>query len=186
MLDQKGQSLLEITISIGIAAIIITALTVITITGLRNTQFAQNQSQATKYAQDWIEQVRTIRDRDGWIMISSNPTAWSGSGWNNCGEVAGCSFTIGSYVSGSPSTCNATLPTSISTPCLFSTSVPQTITGTIFSRKITIRDCNAKPPPPAEDPDPKCTGKQRKVTVEVSWVDASGTHKSQLSTILAN
>lgn len=190
MLREKGQSLLEITISIGVAIIIIMALTVITITGLRNSQFAQDQVQATKYAQDWLEQVRVIRDRDGYVYInsgsSSTPTSWSTSGWTGCGPVPGCSFTIGTFISGSPSFCSTVLPSSTALPCLYSPTSTQPISGTVFSRTITIRDCNAKPPPPILDPDPKCIGKQRKVTVVVSWSDASGMHDSQLSTILAN
>jgi hypothetical protein len=67
LLTDKGQTLLEVIIAITVGIIVIGALTFATISSLRNADFAQKQSQATKLAQEGIEKVRGIRDRDEMI-----------------------------------------------------------------------------------------------------------------------
>lgn len=63
-LGNKGQSLVEIVIAISVGVLVVGALTFATISSLRGSDFAQKQSQATKLAQEGIEKVRGIRDRD--------------------------------------------------------------------------------------------------------------------------
>lgn len=61
---QKGQSLIEVLIGLATASVIIGAITVATITALNNTVFSKNQNLATQYAQQGMEVVRNLRDRN--------------------------------------------------------------------------------------------------------------------------
>src|SRR5258708_4225759 len=73
---QIGQSLLEVVVLIGLALVIVTGLTVVTINGLKNTQFSQNQAQATRFAQDAVDCVRSIKDTNKPITIGGSPYYW--------------------------------------------------------------------------------------------------------------
>lgn len=175
---ERGQSLLEVTIAIGVAVLIVTAITIVTVNGLRNSQFAQNQTQATKLAQDGLEQVKAVRDRDGIVTIGSSTASWSSQNWSGCGS--GCTFSLGRI--DSQSLCAASSNFN-ATACLLSSdsSKPQPIPSTIFYSLITILDCSSSSSPP-----PECGANQKKITSEVSWSDFSGSHQSYLETILAN
>jgi type II secretory pathway pseudopilin PulG len=68
---QEGQSLLEVLTALGVAVIIIVALSILAVSSLRNAQHARAQAEATKYVNGGLEQVRTVRDRQGWSMFFS-------------------------------------------------------------------------------------------------------------------
>lgn len=55
---------MELVVVIAVILIVVGSLTFATIASLRNAQFAKNQAQATKLAQEGLEKVRSIRDRD--------------------------------------------------------------------------------------------------------------------------
>ena len=59
--SHKGQSLLELVVSVGLLVVVVTALAVTMINGLRNSQFSQNQSQATKLAQEGLDGVKNVK-----------------------------------------------------------------------------------------------------------------------------
>ena len=61
---QAGQTLVELIVVITVGMLIAGALVFATITTTRNAQFARNQVQATKLAQEGLEKLRSIRDRD--------------------------------------------------------------------------------------------------------------------------
>jgi len=124
MKKASGQSLVEMVVAIAVVLIVIVALVAVTTVSVRNASFSRNQALATKYAQEWIEDARKIRD--------SQPES--------------VFFTDGS--------CNAS----------------DTVGG--FTR---TRTCSL-----AVDGDKKAMI----VTVTVSWTDAKGTHKSELTTRL--
>lgn len=65
-----GQTLIEVVIAMGISVLILVTLVSGVTVSLRNIQFANNKAQATKYAQEAFEAVRTIRDRD-WELITN-------------------------------------------------------------------------------------------------------------------
>ncbi|OGE30682.1 hypothetical protein A3C59_03130 [Candidatus Daviesbacteria bacterium RIFCSPHIGHO2_02_FULL_36_13] len=65
--NQKGQSLLELIVVIAVVGLILGAFSFATISSIRNAELAQNQSKATKLAQEAIEKVRSMRDRDSVI-----------------------------------------------------------------------------------------------------------------------
>lgn len=61
---EAGQTLIEVIVVVTVSVIVVGALVFATIASLRNASFSKNQAQATKLAQDGLEKVRTIRDRD--------------------------------------------------------------------------------------------------------------------------
>lgn len=60
----KGQSLIEVLIALGVAALIVAAITMAVLAALNNAQFSKNQNLATQYAQQGMEVVRQIRNND--------------------------------------------------------------------------------------------------------------------------
>ena len=122
-----GQSLIEMVVAIAVVVIVILALVAITTTSIRNAAFSRNQALATKYAQGWIEDARSLRDSQPESSFFVN-----GSCSNTTGAVG------------------------------------------IFNR---TRTCNLT-----------VDGEKKTMTVvvTVSWTDAQGTHKSELTTRLTN
>lgn len=60
----KGQTLIEVLIALGIAGVVISAVTVVVTASLNNAQYSKNQNQAVAYAQEAMEVIRQIRDSD--------------------------------------------------------------------------------------------------------------------------
>lgn len=60
---QKGQTLIETLSALAILSIVIVAVTTAVTTSLSNSEFNQNQTLATKYAQQGTEIVTQIRDQ---------------------------------------------------------------------------------------------------------------------------
>ncbi len=56
--EQKGQTLLESLVALGIAVTILTAIAIIVITSLNSASFSRNQNLATSYGQQTLEAVR--------------------------------------------------------------------------------------------------------------------------------
>lgn len=67
---ESGQSLIEVLVVLVVAVVIMVGLAIVILNGLKNAQFAQNQTKATKYAQDAIEQVTVMRDRNDQIKFN--------------------------------------------------------------------------------------------------------------------
>lgn len=168
-MTERGQTLLEVTIGLGLVLVIVTAITITNINGLNSSKFSQNQTQATKLAQEGIDLVRNIRDQDNTLCHDDNVVSqkpFSGV-WDMA--CSGCTFVI--KTSGSCAGVTATTST-----WLDSNSNPETITlnNLVFKRSVTIYDVVVSP-----------TNGQKEIKVMVSWNDPSGTHNSQLSTILS-
>lgn len=82
-----GQSLIEVVISIALAAILAISLISTTLVTQRTSQSAKNSSEATKIAQELVEQLRVFRDRQGYDQILAsacrldstnlNPDLWT-------------------------------------------------------------------------------------------------------------
>jgi type II secretory pathway pseudopilin PulG len=60
----KGQTLIEMVVALGIACIIIIAITAAVISALSGVQFSKNQNLATQYAQEGMEFMHQLRDAD--------------------------------------------------------------------------------------------------------------------------
>lgn len=156
-MSEKGQSLIEVIVTVTVGVLVVSALTFAIIFSLRNANFAKNQAQATKLAQEGLEKVRTLRDRD---TVGSMGTPYSKFSdlWsvqlgcqierNNCYFY----FNSGLLVSG----------TSVNF---------ESIPPGNFKRQIQIEDYGDGT-------------QQKKVTSVVEWTDFSGSHKSKLTTIL--
>ncbi len=70
MMNQKGQSLVEALIALGVATIVVSAMAVVAITAVNNADFSKYQNLATHYAQQGIEIVRQQSQTD-WNAFSS-------------------------------------------------------------------------------------------------------------------
>lgn len=73
-----GQSLIEVVVSIAIAAILGIALVTTTLITQRTSESAKNNTEATKLAQEGIEQIRVFRDRNGYSELEAivNPNCF--------------------------------------------------------------------------------------------------------------
>lgn len=60
--QEKGQSLIEVLAALGVVVLVLLALITVTTISIRNATFAKNQSLATSYAQELIEEARDLRD----------------------------------------------------------------------------------------------------------------------------
>ena len=71
MKKESGQSLIEVLAALAVVTIAILALVSITMISVRNASFAKNQSLATKYAQEAMEEARQLRNdnRDDFFII---------------------------------------------------------------------------------------------------------------------
>ena len=76
--EVSGQSLFEVVIAIGVAAMILVGAVSLSTTSLRNTNFSKNNALATKYAQEGSEFIRQKRD-EGWDTYMTNYTVVSGT-----------------------------------------------------------------------------------------------------------
>ena len=156
----KGQSLLELVIVIAVAIIVVGALTSATIFSLRNANLSKNQLQATKYAQEGLEKVRSLRERNGVVIANF------GTSTTKFSELW-----------------NVKLSETCAIPCIVNfllDSVNNSLTqnnaaedlGGSFHRWVKITD------------DSATFQSKKTVTVVVTWVDFSGTHESRLTTFL--
>ncbi len=94
-----GQSLIEVIVSVGIAVILAIALISAGLISNKTARSARNNTQATKLAEQAVEQIRVFRDRQGFSALSSigngncfvldtsspDPAAWSLA--SGCPEV---------------------------------------------------------------------------------------------------
>jgi len=73
MIKEKGQTLVEALIALGVAITIISAIVVSVISSLSNAQFTKNQNLANHYAAEGMEIVRSIRNSSwpSFIALSS-------------------------------------------------------------------------------------------------------------------
>jgi Tfp pilus assembly protein PilV len=67
----KGQALVEVMIALAIAIVVIIGLAQVTVSALRNANFAKNQSLATSLAQQAIEKIRAYRDQHDWLTFTA-------------------------------------------------------------------------------------------------------------------
>lgn len=164
--NQVGQSLVEVVVVIAVIAIVVGGLVFATIASIRNATFAKNHAQATKYAQEAVERVRTARDRrdvstiSGFTLASQpvtdwqDPDLWANQISTSCNP---CYFRITSVL--------GVLQYQGTTP-----SSPEAIGS--LRRSIILSDTSN-------------FGVEKVVTAIVSWNDFLGkTHESKIVTIL--
>ncbi len=153
---ETGQSLLEVVIAMTVGILVVTALVFATIFSLRNAQFAKTSAQATKLAQEGLERVRILRDRDGRIDY----TRGDGSLTSKFSDLWLLTFAC---------------PTN----CYFYFNTSEILTGYSADRFESV------PPNFQRQFQIENNGTdQKKVTVIVKWTDFAGPHESRLTTIL--
>jgi type II secretory pathway pseudopilin PulG len=76
----SGQSLFEVVVALGIAAVILTGVVGLTTSSIRNSTFSRNNSLAARYAQETIEWLRTERDSD-WTTFANRSVGGAGQRW---------------------------------------------------------------------------------------------------------
>ncbi len=196
ILTERGQSLIELIVVITVTVLIVGALTFATISALRNAQFATNQAQATKLAQDGIEKVRIGRDRNQCIKnldsLGTQVNSWDGNNSSiDCNNLSG---SIWDYRIGGGHCGDSDIQGSSPTYCYFNIKndgileyltsyspkkdmkYPPNVeeVGSSFKRMVILSDYS-------ENDSFKT---QKTVTVIVAWNDFSGFHESKLTTIL--
>lgn len=162
MNNEQGQTLIEVIVAATVGILVVTALTFATLFSIRNVNFAKNSAQATKLAQEGIEQVKALRDRNGPVNLTvagsggtTTITSFSGLWDVNLSYPLRCYFRLdstGTLVSG--------------------TAVDMENISTNFQRRFTIVDDDGRMD-------------RKNVKVEVFWTDATGKHQSVLTTILS-
>lgn len=164
--NEKGQSLIEVLVVLVVASMMIIALIMIILTSLKNAQFAQNQTKATKIAQDTIDQIRILRDsnQNGTLTISAGSPACFKELWNSDSTN---NFSCGG------SSCYYKLIASPLHLNIESTGFKEDL-GDGFSRQIKV---NQTTPNDANN-------KEVLLIIEISWIDSTGEHNSNLETYL--
>jgi Tfp pilus assembly protein PilV len=167
-ITEKGQSLVEVVIALGIAITIVIAFTNATLSSVRNSQFAKDQNQATKHVQESLEIIRAIRDQDSTVGGSPWSALWttnlSGANSGNSAYTGKCytldktgvSYSFTMSEAGGSGSCSDT---------------NDAVIDTQFKRKINISN------------DTTSIDKKL-IRVRVYWTDAKGTHSSDISTYL--
>ena len=172
-INQKGQSILEVAVSLGLIMVIVTILTITTINGLKNSQFAKNQVLASSYAEQGIELIKYARQRDCRINIAATP----GVGPYYWADRSGGKILIWEYATNPIPAGNAyAFEINTAAPCTVTqttiTNLGQTI-NTIFTRKIKL-----------ERLDPNIN--TIRVTASVNWTDYTGEHTVENVSIVTN
>lgn len=170
MCSEKGQTLIEVIVAITAGVLVVAALTFAVIFSLRNAKFSQNQNQATKLAQEGLEKVRSIRDRDSLVTTSIvYPPSSPSRNINIFSELFSVDL--------SHTQCNTVHGDA---PCYFKFISGVLSQGTsndfeavsAFKRQILIGDQTVS------------KDSQKTVTVIVQWTNSTGNHESKLTTIL--
>lgn len=168
-ISSTGQSLLEVLIVLAVAIVVMTALVGVILNGLKNAKFAQNQAKSTKYAQEAVEQITAMRDRNSLINFNGTSQPFS-----NLFVVFSSASTPSCILPDTSAQCYFKLSSSISPP-LQQVSYPLGIKqslGNGLSREIYFENGSSKD--------------EKKLTVKVIWTDASGDHESNLQTVLTS
>ena len=159
-MSNKGQTLIEFIVVISVALIVLSALTFAIISVIRNAQFAQSSAQATKLAQEGLERVKVIRERDevGKIVYTIPPGA------NQFSDLWGITLTC-------PDNCYFVFDASGRLSSTVASAFEQ-IASSDHRRQVTLEDGS--------------DGQfEKKVTIIVEWTDHAGDHQSRLESILS-
>lgn len=73
---QSGQSLIEMVVALGLAIVIVGAIASLTVNGLRNASQSQNQTVATKLAQQVMDQVKSDGNQNCTVENGSPNQFW--------------------------------------------------------------------------------------------------------------
>lgn len=166
-----------------VASVVFGALIVAILASLKNAQFAQSQTRATKYAQEGLERIRLIKNSNGEVDFNA---------------AQGCASTCG------PTNCNFSLlwncdlSVPVNSPCVVKAAGEAQVGGCYFrldstGTKLVEAPDSANITESLEDGLRReiyfkdgADSNEKKVLVKVKWTDSSGEHMSNLETVLAN
>lgn len=191
--DQKGQGIIEIVVVVGLSALIILALVVLSVRSNTNATASSAADQAARFAQQGLEVIRSSRVITGsttklfYPLATSPVVSWQDFYSNLPG--GGPSYDINPELAGTngrsghiddPTTCS-----SLGFWCVVFDNVAggkPVESNTRFTRTIYVADtsqadggssqCNNKLPNPPDFTDVK------QFTVKVTWTDSAGPHNS--------
>ncbi len=166
MEKQSGQSLIEVLVALTVVVIMIVALIAFILSGLKNAQFAQNQSKATKLAQETMDQIKNIRDRNGDVFYGFSQKFSVLWGVN----MSTVYFNLEQPANSPPSLAQIT--------DLSRKDVNLTGGNEGFKRQIIFEDS-------ADSLNILYYAKAKKITVIIKWTDSTGEHESNIQTILS-
>lgn len=188
--SERGQTLIEALAAVAIAVIIITSLVTLGIATQRAASTSRNQNQNTRYGEETLELIRSIRDAKLAGSVRNGTTTLP----YGCNSSSSCSFAdlyTSPYVGVAPfyfTLSSALVPggcTAGGSPvdCYqlskVTTGATALIGSTIYTRTIKIWDSGV-----LIDPDPE--DKVKFVEVIITWTDQGGTHTSDTTTKLTN
>lgn len=75
MKKRSGQTMLELVMALTVALVIITAIVSVVTVSLRNSIFAKQQAEVTRFAQEGMEWVRTEKEKDWGTFYSKSGVA---------------------------------------------------------------------------------------------------------------
>ena len=151
----RGQTLVEVIISVAVAVVLSVSLVAVTLMTQRASRSARNNTQASKLAQENIEQIRVFRDRNGFSALptidTTNPTSecyvlnasGSPSSWSFGSKRTSCTSNTTTMITCTGSLCQESIPFS----------------GITFYRKILMT--TPLPPP-----------NKKLFTVSVNWIES--------------
>lgn len=148
---QRGQSLFEVVVALGISALVVVVLVSLTTNSIRTSIYSKNNSLAVTYADQAIEWLRGQRDGG-----NVGAYTFAGNAYKLRLGSGGCFNTLPVNLTAWPTTSPATCPN------------PTTIAGTPFVRRIKFTVTNIGTPTV-----PKTLVE---ADVTVSWTDSQGKH----------
>ncbi len=100
MKSQKGQSLFEVVLALGVITAITVGIVSLTVSSMRNASFSKNKTLAGRYAQEATEWLRNQRDFLGFTVFQGNAVGtrclkdlvWTGG--TSCSETDNIPGTI--------------------------------------------------------------------------------------------
>lgn len=168
-LTNKGQSLIEIVIMAGVLIIAVSGIVVVTLNGLKNSQYSSSQVKATKLAQEGLSKVRNIKITNCPVEYLTTNYLWSKVNptdltiWSDFPASTDITF---KFVDPPSPACMQGL-----SPAGADTSLESSFNKQ-FKRVITMNK---------NSDETEIT-----VTSEVEWNDFSGVHTSKQVTIISN
>jgi Tfp pilus assembly protein PilV len=163
--NQRGQSLVELLVAVGLAAILITAVVNLGNASTRRTTASRQANQASKLAQEGMEIIRHIRDNNFTDGVSGfcNPL-------NTWGSLYTCDL-VGDVNAG---LAEANVSGNASYTLTSGGTETITLDTAEFTRQVTLNDDAASQCNPSGGPDPLDYTKAKRVIVDVSWDSPTG------------
>lgn len=107
--SNKGQTLVEILLAVGVASLALVALTRAMTSSLRNARFAQDKVLAVQYSQESLEAIRSYRDQNNWSVFSNEANCENAGLTGLPAMSAGFSRTVDCATSGTVVTVTVTV-----------------------------------------------------------------------------